>query len=675
MVVTLERAADTTGPEIQHSPGGLHRLVQRLIRAVATQRAGIASAIAYLGFAYYIMRPLWADPSGRVFPSNRTDQTQVEWFLLHGLHVFTQGENPLALTTLNVPLGVNLMSNTPILALSLPMAPITAWLGPSVVAVLLFTLGLAGTAFAWYHVMYRHFIKDRAASIVGGAICGFGPGIVAHTNGHPNITAQFLIPFILWRALALRDHPRPWRNRLILAALIVVQVFINEELLLDTAIAGLLFVAVYSIFRPSVVRPAVKPVLIGTGVVGAIGLILLGYPMWYQFTGPGRVNGLPLNQQLFPYRPPLAAFVALPNMSWWGNAAHNLTLAVPPEENSFLGWPVVVVTLAIVIALWRRSPAVRALFVVGVLFAYASLGNQIAIDDAGRTYPYSLWSHLNSIPPFNNILSTRLALVVLPIVGLLFAMAIAAATRALTTRRARHEVRTTDGYSNSQALVVRRDLRIRFRADDARVVARKRRSRRVARATAAVGLVAMGAALVTIVPTPVLTEPRPAVPRFFLDGTYKQFVPAGYSVLAAAPGDRTYPENMHWDVATDLAFSVPAGYFLGPDPTGRARFGPTPRPTIALLNSAGRGKYRAALSAQQVQQGIVDVRYWHTAIIVLEPGRPYEGDLLTTLDLLYGVGQHVDGVWLWDVRRFSDGVPLPYTGSGWKPTRPATGRR
>jgi hypothetical protein len=406
-----------------------------------------------------------------------------------------------------------------------------------------------------------------------------------------------------------------------------------------------------------------------------IGAIVLAYPMWYQFTAPGHVNGLPLDQQQFPYRPPLSAFVTLPAMSWWGNAAHNLTLSVPPEENSFLGWPVVIVVLAIVVALWRTSPAVRALFCVGVLFGYASLGNRIAVDDPNRTYPYSLWSHINSLPPFNNILATRLALVVLPVVGLLFAIAIARATRALTGLRLSNQVRTTKAQVTAKATLVRRELRIRWRADAARVARRQKHHRLRVRVTATAGLVAMGAALVSIVPTPVVTAPRQPVPKFFLDGTYKRFVPAGYSVLAAAPGDRVYPENMHWAVATDLAFSVPAGYFLGPDLTGRARFGPTPRPTIGLLNSAGKGKYHTKPSAQQVQQGIADVRFWRTAIIVLEPGQPYEGNLLVTLDALYGGGLYVDGVWLWDVRKFDDGVVLPYNGTGWKPTRPATNRR
>jgi hypothetical protein len=190
----------------------------------------------------------------------------------------------------------------------------------------------------------------------------------------------------------------------------------------------------------------------------------------------------------------------------------------------------------------------------------------------------------------------------------------------------------------------------------------------------------MGAALVSIVPTPVVTAPRQPVPRFFLDGTYKRYVPPGFTVLAAAPGDQKYPENMHWAVATDIGFALPAGYFLGPDPTGRARFGPVPRPTMSLLSSAGHGRIRTKLSSRQVQQGIVDVRFWRTAVIVLDAGQPYEGNLLVTLDALYGPGQYVDDVWLWDVRKYFDGRydwpdSFPYTGPRWSPTRPSTSWR
>ena len=52
---------------------------------------------------------------------------------------------PLFSDRMNVPDGVNMMANTTVLALSLPMAPVTHWLGAGVSVVVLLTLchGLA----------------------------------------------------------------------------------------------------------------------------------------------------------------------------------------------------------------------------------------------------------------------------------------------------------------------------------------------------------------------------------------------------------------------------------------------------------------------------------------------------------------------------------------------------
>ena len=51
------------------------------------------------------------------------------------------------------------------------------------VAVLL-TVGLAGTAAAWYWVLSRHLVTSRVAAWIGGLWCGFCPAMVAHANGH-----------------------------------------------------------------------------------------------------------------------------------------------------------------------------------------------------------------------------------------------------------------------------------------------------------------------------------------------------------------------------------------------------------------------------------------------------------------------------------------------------------
>ena len=581
--------------------------------------------LVYVGAAIAVMGDLWADPSRLSFVNDANDPTFFEWMLWHGVSVLTHGANPFHTDALNVPLGVNLMANTNVLALALPLAPLTVWLGPYVVYALIFTAGLAGTAYAWYHVMYRHFIGDRVAAIIGGAICGFGPGIIAHTNGHPNITAQFLVPLILLRALELRRSDRLVRDGLVLGVLIVVQAFINEEILLDTALAGLVFTIGYTAFRPGVLQGAGR-LLRGAAVAALCSGAALAYPLWQQFTGAGHVNGLPLSQTEYPYRLPLSSFVTLPGQSLLGDPVRDLALSHPTEQNSFLGWPVVVIAVAIVIVLWRSSPAVRALAIVGGVFTYASLGDRITVADPSRSYPYSLWSHVDKLPVFDSILPTRLALVVLPLVGLLFAHGIAAARRGLTGR--------------PYPLV---------------------------RASAMLSLLVMAGALVTVIPTQPPTTAAPAVPRFFLDGTWQRYVPSGYTVLSASPLDRV--QSMRWAVATGGELAVSGGYFFGPDATGRARYGPIPRPTTSLLRSAERGTLHKPHPAT-IRTAVADLRYWRTAIIVLAPDQPGAPATIGTLNGMFGPGEFIDGVHLWDVRPITTGPQATYAGVGGRAGRP-----
>src|SRR5437764_1121943 len=194
--------------------------------------------LLYLAMAVWVLGPLWAAP-GHVRPdANAADPDFFEWMLRHAVRIFTVGEHPFHTPTLNTPLGVNLLANTGLLGLTVPLAPVTWVFGPGVGFVALLTIGLAGTAGAWYHVLSRHVVDNRLAAAVGGGFAGFAPGLVNHANGHPNLVAQFLIPFIVWRALTLRTV----RDGIVLGLLVTWQAFINEELLFLTALALAVFV-------------------------------------------------------------------------------------------------------------------------------------------------------------------------------------------------------------------------------------------------------------------------------------------------------------------------------------------------------------------------------------------------------------------------------------------------
>ena len=147
---------------------------------------------------------LWLGPNGRVLSANADDHGFFLFVVTHGERVIFHGANPFLSDRLNVPDGVNMMANTSVLALSLPFAPVTHFFGAGVTVAVLLTLGLSGTATAWYWVLSRHLVRGPLAAWIGGLWCGFCPALVAHANGQVNFVSQFVVPFLAWQVLRLR---------------------------------------------------------------------------------------------------------------------------------------------------------------------------------------------------------------------------------------------------------------------------------------------------------------------------------------------------------------------------------------------------------------------------------------------------------------------------------------
>ena len=201
----------------------------------------IAAVAAFCLAGFYLTSGLLPDPGGLHVTGNRQDSVQLQWLLQHATRLFTHGESPLFTTLVNAPFGVNLMANTSILAFALPLAPVTLAFGPGVSAMLLMTFTPAATAAAWYHVLSRHVVRARGAAFVGALFAGFAPAMVSHDTGHPNIVAQFLLPYLLLAVLRLRQPGQAVLIGVELAGLVIVQIFINEEMLFLTAVTILLF--------------------------------------------------------------------------------------------------------------------------------------------------------------------------------------------------------------------------------------------------------------------------------------------------------------------------------------------------------------------------------------------------------------------------------------------------
>ncbi|MEU9506679.1 hypothetical protein AB0D32_10410 [Micromonospora sp. NPDC048170] len=569
-------------------------------------RAPDALVVAgYLALAVLLTVGQWGRP-GRLF-HQAGDQILFEWMLAHAARAVTGLENPLYSTGLNAPDGVNLMANTSVLGLGVPLTPVTLLFGSQVAFLVAVVCCLAGTATAWYVLLRRRLVDSRAAAAVGGLFCGFAPGMVAQAGAHLHMAAQFLVPVIL----ALVFHPDPRRVRrhgTLLGLLVAYQVFLGEEVLVFLVLAAGTFALAYAAADRGAAR-RLAPALLGRlGVGVAVALPLLAYPLWFQFFGPGHYRGMPFHA--YGYQLDAASFTASARQTVLGDDhLPGLLAPNPTEENSFFGPGLLVLAVVIVIWQWRR-PLVRALAVCGLLFALLSLGGQVRLGGThtGIPGPYRLVAEL---PLLDHAVPARFPLVCVPVLGILLA---------LSLDRLR-----PDAAAGARAGGV--PVRLLWGG-------------------------AVAAALLPLIPTPIRTVPAWPVPAFVAEGGWRAHVPPGRTLVPVPPvtGAGVSPA-MLWSARTGLAFPAPGGYFIGPraadDPA--ARWGAPDRPTAALLRRVAETGEVPVVTDRHRRQAVEDLRHWRAAVVV--QGGLHHGDpVRRTVDALLGPGREVAGGHVWDVR-------------------------
>jgi hypothetical protein len=107
---------------------------------------------------------------------------------------------------------------------------------------------------------------------------------------------------------------------------------------------------------------------------------------------------------------------------------------------------------------------------------------------------------------------------------------------------------------------------------------------------------------------------------------------------------------LHWQMAAHMDFRLPEGYFMGPMPPSNEATNTAPAgPTTSLINGVRETGEAVQVDAQQRAAVIDELRRWQADVIVVHEDEALP-QLRQTLDPLFGAAQHVDDVWLWDVR-------------------------
>jgi hypothetical protein len=514
----------------RRGPSGPHHAP----RAASRGRSRAALWLA-LG-AYLLLAVLWWWQVWTRSPSSTTlcgcgDASLFQWYVEWPAYALTHGRDLFYSTALFHPTGTNLLSNTSVLALSLPLVPVTLVFGPVASINVALTLAPALTAWATFFVV-RRWVRWEPASFIAGLVFGFGPFVLVNLAGaHLMLGLLALVPVMAGclDELLVRQQRSPYTVGALLAVVISVQYFVGTEMLAIcgvSALAGIVLLVVYgAVARRGELVSRAPHAARGLGIAVAGAAVLLAYPVWFTFAGPAHLSGL-----VWP------GLSASTGGARWGNIwyphyqvalAHAMRisggyLGPPLPEAEYLGLGALVVVAAGCL-LWRRDRRLWFFVALGAITLTTSLG--IAVP----------WSVLGHLPVVQNILPGRFA----AITALCVAVALAVIVdhvrdtmRALTRRHV--AARTAQGRRLSRPLVWVAPL--------------------VALGVAAVAVVPMASAEASNVP---LTSRSVKLPAWFAHAGAR--VPPG-SVVLAYPAPFTLVESaMTWQAVDRMRFAMAGG--------------------------------------------------------------------------------------------------------------------
>jgi len=561
----------------------------------------------YLAAALIITWRLWADPASRFVAPNVGDADLFAWYLRDAASAVSHGNLPALVTSgMNAPVGVNLMWNTSLLLPGVLLSPVTLLFGPQVSLTVLTTAGFAGSATAMFFVLRRWLVSVKSSALAG-AVYGFSPALVHSAIGHYNLQLAVLPPLIVDAGVRLatgrrrqRDSEQTeaaddeladahaadehradghradgletgdadasvggagpggagWaaaiRTGAWLGLLAAAQLFISEELLLITVLAGSLFVAALALFNPGAVARRVLPVLAGVAVAAVVTLALAGHALWVQFHGPLVQHG-----PLYPldyYVNEFSGFVTPSSFLYFHTAGSAATAAGYhaglTEYLAYLGWPLIIVLAAAAVAGWRRPAARAAAFTLVVLavFSFGGHPQTRGVPDPSLSLP---WHWLEEHQLLSSVLPDRLSILIDGAAAVLLAFGLDAVTVRAGTVRA-GSVRDGTLQAGTPGAGTRRQ-----------------------RSLASVAVSVAVLACLPLLPRPLPAASATPLPRGWSAALTALHLPAGARVLVVPVPTNILTPAMRWQADSGSPTSLVGGYFIGPGAGGQAYIGGT----------------------------------------------------------------------------------------------------
>ena len=363
------------------------------------------AGLLYLALGFVLWVHAWAEGATTHTLCGCGDPALFLWFFQWPATALAHGQNPFFSTALFHPKGINLLAQTSVTGLSLPLVPVTWIWGPVASLNVASTIAPALTAFTAFWVL-RRWAPWTPAAFIGGLLYGFSPFVLSSLEfGHLMTAALMLLPLILAALdeILVRQRHGPIWTGVALALLLFAQFFLSSELLaivvVVVIVCGLALVLAALVTNPAAVR-ARAPHAAGALAVGlGAGAVLLVWPVWFALKGPASLSGL-----VWPNVGVIGGFIPSSFFTTGYPPRRNVFLALggydgaPLASSAYIGWSFLAVMVAGLVAFWRD----RRLWFFGFAFvvcAAFSLGER-----HGQWEPAWIFTR---IPVVENVIEQR----------------------------------------------------------------------------------------------------------------------------------------------------------------------------------------------------------------------------------------------------------------------------
>jgi hypothetical protein len=363
---------------------------------------------SYLLIAVVLWGNAWAHGASSHTLCGCGDPALFLWFFQWPATAVAHLHNPFYSTALFHPGGINLLAQTSVMGITIPLVPVTWIWGPVAALNVASTLTPALSACAAYYLIHR-YVRWSPAAWLGGLLYGFSPFVLSSLEfAHLMTAAIMLLPLIVAALdeILVRQEHAAWKVGLVLGVLLFWQFFLSSELLavlVMLVVIGVVILVLMGLAAGTAGRQRMRSLLphavTGLGIGAGVGVVLLAYPAWFALDGPAHLSGL-----IWPNIEALGGFNGDSFVTPEIIRGHNLYAKLGGYHGrqlasaAYLGWGLIGV-LAGGWLIWFRD---RRLWFYGLMLAVCVLCSLIARP--GELEPAHLLAHL---PLLDNVIEQR----------------------------------------------------------------------------------------------------------------------------------------------------------------------------------------------------------------------------------------------------------------------------